>query len=93
MQESVDLMSNSENIKTQIINSLSLFETEDYPSVIPNLYEIKNNISKIENLNKTTRELYSRIESSFIELKDIFSEFDKKHEKIKVILFQPTIKT
>ncbi len=82
LQESVDLMSNSENIKTQIINSLSLFETEDYPSVIPNLYEIKNNISKIENLNKTTRELYSRIESSFIELKDIFSELQSFNESI-----------
>ncbi|MEE1220621.1 MAG: DNA repair protein RecN [Bacteroidales bacterium] len=82
LQESVDLMSNSENIKTQIINSLSLFETEDYPSVIPNLYEIKNNISKIENLNKNTRELYSRIESSFIELKDIFSELQSFNESI-----------
>lgn len=82
LQESVDLMSNSENIKAQIINSLSLFETEDYPSVIPNLYEIKNNISKIENLNKTTRELYSRIESSFIELKDIFSELQSFNESI-----------
>jgi DNA repair protein RecN (Recombination protein N) len=75
-------MSNSENIKTQIVNSLSLFETEDYPSVIPNLYEIKNNISKIENLNKNTRELYSRIESSFIELKDIFSELQSFNESI-----------
>lgn len=82
LQESVDLMSNSENIKTQIVNSLSLFETEDYPSVIPNLYEIKNNISKIENLNKNTRELYSRIESSFIELKDIFSELQSFNDSI-----------
>ncbi len=82
LQESVDLMSNSENIKTQIINSLSLFETENYPSVIPNLYEIKNNISKIENLNKNTRELYSRIESSFIELKDIFSELQSFNDSI-----------
>lgn len=82
LQESVDLMSNSENIKTQIINSLSLFETEDYPSVISNLYEIKNNISKIENLNKTTKELYSRIESSFIELKDIFSDLQSFNDSI-----------
>ncbi|MBR5253632.1 MAG: DNA repair protein RecN [Bacteroidales bacterium] len=82
LQESVDLMSNSENIKTQIINSLSLFETEDYPSVITNLYEIKNNLSKIENLNKTTKELYSRTESAFIELKDIFSELQTFNDSI-----------
>lgn len=82
LQESVDLMSNSENIKTQILSSLSLFETEDYPSVISNLYEIKNNLSKIENLNKTTKEIYSRVESSFIELKDIFSELQSFNESI-----------
>lgn len=82
LQESVDLMSNSENIKTQILSSLSLFETEDYPSVISNLYEIKNNLSKIENLNKTTKEIYSRVEFSFIELKDIFSELQSFNESI-----------
>lgn len=82
LQESVDLMSNSENIKTQILSSLSLFETEDYPSVIPNLYEIKNNISKIESLNKTTQELYSRIESSLIELKDIYSELQTFNDSV-----------
>ncbi len=82
LQESVDLMSNSENIKTQILSSLSLFETEDYPSVIPNLYEIKNNISKIESLNKTTQELYSRIESSLIELKDIYNELQSFNDSV-----------
>jgi DNA repair protein RecN (Recombination protein N) len=82
LQESVDLMSNSENIKTQILSSLSLFETEDYPSVIPNLYEIKNNISKIESLNKTTQELYSRIESSLIELKDIYNELQTFNDSV-----------
>lgn len=82
LQESVDLMSNSENIKTQIQESLSLFETEDYPSVITNLYEIKNKLSKIENLNKTTKELYARTESAFIELKDIFCELQDFNESI-----------
>jgi DNA repair protein RecN (Recombination protein N) len=82
LQESVDLMSNAENIKTQIESSLSLFETEDYPSVITNLYEIKNKLSKIESLNKTTKELYSRTESAFIELKDIFCELQDFNEKI-----------
>lgn len=82
LQESVDLMSNSENIKTQIQESLSLFETEDYPSVMTNLYEIKNKLSKIENLNKTTKELYARTESAFIELKDIFTELQSFNESI-----------
>lgn len=82
LQESVDLMSNSENIKTQITNSLSLFETENYPSVITNLYEIKNNLSKIENLNKTTKQLYERIDSTFIELKDIYNELQSFNESI-----------
>jgi DNA repair protein RecN (Recombination protein N) len=82
LQESVDLMSNAENIKTQIESSLSLFETEDYPSVITNLYEIKNKLSKIESLNETTKELYSRTESAFIELKDIFCELQDFNEKI-----------
>lgn len=82
LEESVELMSNSENIKTFINNSISLFETEDYPSVITNLYEIKNNISKISDVNKTTKELYERIDSAFIELKDIYAEMQNFNDSI-----------
>ena len=74
LQEEIELISNSEQIKEDLSSSLVLMDNEQYPSVLGNLAEIKHILSKIARTNNKIEALYERVDSALIELKDINNE-------------------
>ncbi|MDR1725988.1 MAG: DNA repair protein RecN [Bacteroidales bacterium] len=91
LEKEIELMSNSEEIKNQITQSLQLFDGEDYGNVLFNLSQIKNNISKIASYDKDLTDILQRLESSIIELKDIVTELFSFNDNI--IFNQQTLDT
>lgn len=74
LQEEIELISNSEQIKENLSSSLVLMDNEQYPSVLGNLAEIKHILSKIARTNNKIEALYERVDSALIELNDINNE-------------------
>jgi DNA repair protein RecN (Recombination protein N) len=75
-------LEHSEEIKQALAASSSLFYNDDI-SILSMLREIKNNLSRIENLIPDGDSLLSRAESSLIELDDIASEIEKLSASIE----------
>lgn len=74
LEQEVELMSNAEEIKEKIESSLFSFDNDGESGVLTNLKEVKNNIQQISSFNDTLKEIYTRVDSSLIELKDVYNE-------------------
>lgn len=82
LEKSLEFMEAGEEIKECISDSLSLFETEDYPAILPNLLQVKNNLSKTAKSSEKIEELAQRSESALIELRDIYAELQHMGESL-----------
>ncbi len=71
-----ELLEHTEEIKLALSGALSIF-TSDNLSVLSLLREVKLNLGKIKTYLPEGENLYTRVESSLIELDDISSEIDK----------------
>lgn len=74
LEQEVELMSNAEEIKEKIESSLFSFDNDGESGVLTNLKEVKNNIQQVSSFNDTLKEIYTRVDSSLIELKDVYNE-------------------
>ncbi|MBQ0113886.1 MAG: DNA repair protein RecN [Bacteroidales bacterium] len=74
LEQEVELMSNAEEIKEKIESSLFSFDNDGESGLLTNLKEVKNNIQQISSFNDTLKEIYTRVDSSLIELKDVYNE-------------------
>lgn len=74
LEQEIELMSNAEEIKEKIESSLFSFDNDGESGLLTNLKEVKNNIQQISSFNDTLKEIYTRIDSSLIELKDVYTE-------------------
>lgn len=74
LEQEVELMSNAEEIKEKIGSSLFSFDNDGESGLLTNLKEVKNNIQQISSFNDTLKEIYTRVDSSLIELKDVYNE-------------------
>ncbi|MBR1774096.1 MAG: DNA repair protein RecN [Bacteroidales bacterium] len=70
----LELASNAETIKENIVQSLQSFDNEQDNNILGLLNETNYRLGKIASHNKTLAELYNRVESASIELKDIYNE-------------------
>ena len=92
-EEELKVLENAEEIKSvfeKIANALSGNDTSTSLSVtgaLPILADSKNQLSSIAKLNSAYNELLQRINSSYVELKDIAAEIENLSEKIS---FNPT---
>ncbi|MDR0790800.1 MAG: DNA repair protein RecN [Bacteroidales bacterium] len=82
LEQDVDLMSNSEEIKLQITQSLALLDNEEVVSVFSNLSQVKSNISKISSHDPNLNNISQRLDSAFIELKDIGQELSNFNDNV-----------
>jgi len=71
-----ELLEHAEEIKVTLAALTSLFSSDD-ASILKLLREAKNNLAKIKSFLPGGETIYSRTESSLIELDDIYSEIDK----------------
>lgn len=82
LEEEIDLMSNAETIKDNVLSSLFLFDNENDNNILRDLTTVKNNLQHISSHNKMLAELLERVNSSCIELKDIYQELSSFDESI-----------
>lgn len=80
LKEELDLLNNSEEIKSQLIQSISTLEDE--MGVISQLQSVENSLVKIANSGKRIGELQERLTSALIELQDILSDVRDTNEEI-----------
>jgi len=84
-EDELKVLENAEEIKSvmeKISSALSGGDSLHGTSVINSLAEIKSQLSSISKLNSAYNELLARINSSYIELKDITGEIESLSEKI-----------
>lgn len=82
LEKNLEFMEASEEIRECISSSLSLFEAEDYPAILPNLLQVKNNLAKTAKSSEKLGELAQRSESTLIELRDIHAELQHIGESL-----------
>lgn len=86
LEKNLEFMEAGEEIRKCISSSLSLFEAEDYPAILPNLLQVKNNLAKTAKSSEKLGELAQRSESTLIELRDIHAELQHIGESLN---FEP----
>lgn len=86
LEKNLEFMEAGEEIRECISSSLSLFEAEDYPAILPNLLQVKNNLAKTAKSSEKLGELTQRSESALIELRDIYAELQHIGESLN---FEP----
>lgn len=86
LEKNLEFMEAGEEIRECISSSLSLFEADDYPAILPNLLQVKNNLAKTAKSSEKLGELTQRSESALIELRDIYAELQHIGESLN---FEP----
>lgn len=86
LEKNLEFMEAGEEIRECISSSLSLFEADDYPAILPNLLQVKNNLAKTAKSSEKLGELAQRSESALIELRDIYAELQHIGESLN---FEP----
>lgn len=74
LEKQLELMEASEEIGESISSCLTLFESDDYPSILTNLLQVKNMLEKASRSSEKMNELCQRVDSALIELRDVEAE-------------------
>ncbi|MEY8848709.1 DNA repair protein RecN [Psychroserpens sp. XS_ASV72] len=82
LESEYETLNNVEDIKEKLVLSHNLLSNDDV-GVIHNLSEIKALFAKLSNYGNSYQSIYERIESSLIELNDVFSEMEDLQEQLE----------
>ncbi|RKS96750.1 DNA repair protein RecN [Chryseobacterium defluvii] len=83
LQNQLSIQENAEMISENLGQILSRFHQEEI-GILSFFNEAKNKLSKISEVSSAFSELDERMETSFVELKDIISELENESEKIEI---------
>lgn len=83
LQNQLSVQENAEMISENLAQVLSRFHQEEV-GILSFFNEAKNKISKIAEVSNSFSELDERLETSFVELKDIVSELENEAEKVDI---------
>ena len=83
LQNQLSVQENAEMISENLAQILSRFHQEEL-GIFSFFNEAKNKLSKIAEVSQSFAELDGRLESSFVEVKDIISELENEAEKIEI---------
>lgn len=81
LESQLEKLSNVELIKEQLEKSLALADSEQF-GLLVNLKEFKSTIQRISSFSKNYAQLFERIESLSIELKDVVNELNLLSESV-----------
>jgi DNA repair protein RecN (Recombination protein N) len=81
MEVQLEQLNNAELIKEQLDKSLMLLDNEQF-GILPRVVECKQTIQKITTFSVEYKQLFERLESSFIELKDVATELNQLVETV-----------
>ncbi|CAA7385882.1 DNA repair protein RecN [Chryseobacterium fistulae] len=79
----LSVQENAEMISENLVQVLSRFHQEEI-GILSFFNDAKNRLSKISEVSRAFVELDERLETSFVELKDIISELEHEAERIEV---------
>lgn len=82
LEEEYETLNNIEDIKSHLSSSNELL-SNDEAGIIHNLTELKQQFAKLANYGAVYKEVYERINSSLIELDDIFIEVENLQDKLE----------
>ncbi len=82
LEEEYETLNNVEEIKEKLIVSNQLL-SEEQVGVISTLTELKNNLQKLSGFSVQYEDLFNRVNSSLIELDDVFSEVENSQEQLE----------
>ncbi|MEH6536263.1 MAG: DNA repair protein RecN [Psychroserpens sp.] len=77
-----ETLNNIEEIEEKLSQSHQLLNNEDI-GIITNLTEVKNQLAKLSSYGESYDAIYQRINSSLIELDDMFSEIENLEEQLE----------
>jgi DNA repair protein RecN (Recombination protein N) len=83
LQNQLSVQENAEMISENLAQVLARFHQEEI-GILSFFNEAKNKLSKIAEVSNGFSELDERLETSFVELKDIISELENEAEKIEI---------
>lgn len=83
LQNQLSIQENAEKISEQLSQSLSTLNAEEF-GILPGLFDIRNKISKLSELSSDYEELSQRLETSYLEIKDINAELEEKAENLEI---------
>ncbi|MBD8083242.1 DNA repair protein RecN [Chryseobacterium caseinilyticum] len=83
LQNQLSVQENAEMISENLAQILSRFHQEEL-GILSFFNEAKNKLSKIAEVSQSFAELDGRLETSFVEVKDIISELENEAEKIEI---------
>lgn len=83
LQNQLSIQENAEMISENLAQILSRFHQEEV-GILSFFNEAKNKLSKISEVSNSFSDLDERLETSFVEIKDIISELEHEAEKIEI---------
>ncbi|PJJ64713.1 DNA repair protein RecN [Chryseobacterium geocarposphaerae] len=83
LQNQLSIQENAEMISENLAQILSRFHQEEV-GILSFFNEAKNKLSKISEVSNSFSDLDERLETSFVEIKDIISELEDEAEKIEI---------
>ncbi|NND11239.1 MAG: DNA repair protein RecN, partial [Flavobacteriaceae bacterium] len=81
LEEEYEALNNVEEIREQLASSHQIMSNEQ-SGILSLLLELKQQLQKLSEYGSAYSDIFKRTESSFIELKDIFSEIEAQQESI-----------
>lgn len=82
LEEEYETLNNIEDIKQRLSNSNELMTNEEV-GIIHNLTELKQQFAKLSNYGLAYKDVYERINSSLIEIDDIFIEIENLQDSLE----------
>lgn len=87
LEAEADRLNHAEEIKNCLYSASQYFNPEEGSGVLSSLKEAQRQLRDITHVYPIATELYERVESCFIELKDVSDEIDSSMEEVE---FNPT---
>ena len=82
LEEELKFLDNAEEIQQKLQESVHLMDLSDY-SILGQLLKVKSLLQSISSNHEQIRELVERVESTYIELKDVLTDADLVLEEIE----------
>lgn len=84
IEQQISLLSNAEQIKNKLFNSLQLISEQEEGNILQQLKYCLDQVQNISNYDAGLADLSQRMSSCLIELKDIAEELEHKNRSIEV---------
>jgi len=82
LEEELGVLEHAEEIKGKLIESLSLLQDGEL-NILENLSDISKKLSNISSFSQSLSKFKDRIDSSFLELKDISADLEKESHQVE----------